>query len=121
MNTHFSSRHPLFLNTLTNAHFSSRHPLFVCAQNTFPSHCHPSFLNELTNVLSFPSSSFCMRSKYSSPSLSSLVFDGNQKRQGICSSCHPSKCVCISSRDLRYFYNLKIAGRFCIQQNRAMT
>ena len=98
----------------------------------------PSFLDELTNVLSFPSSlvfewpyqhplffpssSFCMRSKYSSLSLSSLVFDDNQKRQGICSSlCHPSKCVCISSRDLRCFYNLKIAGRFCIQQNQAMT
>ena len=94
---------------------------FVCAQNTPPSRCHPSFLNELTNVLSFPSS---------------LVFDDNQKRQGICSSCHPSKCVCISSRDLRcfsmqpsqqrkpsavYSLNSKIAGRFCIQQNQAMT
>ena len=46
----------------------------------------PSLLNELTNVLSFPSSSFCMRSKYSSLSLSSLVFDDSQKRQGIYSS-----------------------------------
>ena len=31
---------------------------------------------------------------------SSLVFDDNQKRQGICSSCHLSKRACVSSRDL---------------------
>ena len=52
-------------------HFSPHHPLFVCAQNTPPSCCHSVLLGELINVLSFPSS---------------LVFDDNQKRQGICSS-----------------------------------
>ena len=87
---------------------------------------HPLFLMTVKNVKGsvLLQSSLEMRLHFVKGSIlpaSSLVFDDNQKRQGICSSCHPSKCVCISSRDLRCFYNLKIAGRFCIQQNRAMT
>ena len=40
----------------------------------------PSLLNELISVLSSPSSSFCMCSKYFFLSLSSLVFERTYKR-----------------------------------------
>ena len=33
-------------------------------------------------------------------------------RQGICSSCHPSKCVCVSSRDLFFMSSLETRMRF---------